>query len=91
MAASVSRCTVFSVRNYLLGMGEGIYQLDFFYKVTSNTPDLLTEVVLCEGVISWQPEADILVAWREPTNTSNHTSNHTTITTGKVSCADLAP
>jgi len=68
-------------------MGEGIYQLDFFYKVTSNTPDLLTEVVLCEGVISWQPEADILVAWREPTNTGNHT----TISTGQVSCANLAP
>ena len=66
----ISRCTVEGVSNHLLGMCEGIYKLDFFYKVTSNTPDLLTKIVLCEGVITWQPEADILVAWRKPAITS---------------------
>ena len=36
---------------YLFGVGEAVYQLDLFHKVTSNVPDLLTQVVLCEGPI----------------------------------------
>lgn len=68
-------------------MCEGIYKLDFFYEVTSNAPHLLTKVVLCEGVIGWQPEADILVAWRKPADIGNHTI----VSTGKLSCAKIAP
>ena len=82
----ISRCSVQGVSNHLFGMCEGIYKLDFFYKVTGNTPHLLTKVVLCEGVITWQPEADILVAWREPANTCNHI----TVSAGKLS-HDIAP
>ena len=84
----ISRCTVEGVSNHLLGVCEGIYQLDFFYKVTSNTPHLLTKVVFCEGVITWQPEADILVAWRKPV----HAWNDITVSKGKLTpCANIAP
>ena len=42
-------------------MGEAVYELYFLYQVPSNVPDLLTQVVLGEGVICWQPEADIFI------------------------------
>ena len=47
-------------------MCEAIYELNLFHQITSNTSDLLTQVVFCKGVISGQPEADIFVARRIP-------------------------
>ena len=51
---------------YLFGVCEVVDQLDLLNQVTSNVSDLFAQVVLGEGIISWQPEADILVARRIP-------------------------
>lgn len=51
---------------YLFGVGEAVYELYFLYQIPSNVPDLLTQVVLCEGIICRQPEAHIFVTGRIP-------------------------
>ena len=47
---------------YLFWVSEVVYELDFLYKVPSNVPDLLAQIVLSEGVVCRQPEAHIFVA-----------------------------
>ena len=47
---------------HLFGVSEAVYEFDFLHKVPSNVSNLLAQIVLCEGVICWQPEAHILIA-----------------------------
>lgn len=43
-------------------MCEVVNQLDFLYKVSSDVPHLLTQIVLCEGAVCRKPETDVLIA-----------------------------